>query len=303
MKTKQFKYIVDIDDIDTRLDLYMLDIFSEESRSALQRDIKEGKILVNENKVKTGYALKENDIITYIKTIEEDEEITPINLNLEIVYEDDYLLVVNKPKGLVVHPAASYKEETLVHGLLYQVDKLSNVGDDNRPGIVHRLDKDTSGLMVVAKTNDVHEDLSDQFRERTVIKNYYALVQGTFDESTGTINMPIKRDENNRLKMAVARDGRDAVTHFKVKEQYLRHALLDVDLETGRTHQIRVHLAQINHSILSDPLYGTKDVYDDYGQYLHSYKLTFVHPIKKEQMTFELSLPLKFKETIKNLAS
>lgn len=303
MKIKKYKYIIEHDEIEIRLDHYMLEQFPNKSRNFLQKDIRAGLILVNDKKVKTGYLLKEEDVVSYEKEIEEDEEqIKPTNLNIEIVYEDDDLLVINKPKGLVVHPAVSYKDVTLVHGLLYQVDKLSNLNGDNRPGIVHRLDKDTSGIMVIAKNNRTHEGLANQFRDRTVVKNYYAIVNGTFDESTGTINMPIRRDESNRLKMAVGHDGRDAVTHFTVKEQYLRHALLDVDLETGRTHQIRVHLNQIKHPILSDPLYGTPNVYDDYGQYLHAYKLSFMHPIKKEQMTFELPLPLKFSETIKNLA-
>lgn len=300
---KKYKFIIDEESSNNRLDLYLQTEFPNLSRTKLQKAIKAGHVLVNDTIVKTGYMLKEEDIITY--ELIEDEvintNIEPVNLNLDIIYEDDDLLVVNKPKNLVVHPAPTYNDVTLVHGLLYHTNKLSNVSGNTRPGIVHRLDKNTTGLMVIAKNDLSHELLSKAFSERTVLKKYYAICYGTFKNVTGTIDMPIKRDENNRLLMAVDPLGKESITEFTVLEKYPNYSLIDVDLKTGRTHQIRVHFAKIGHPILGDDLYGPKKVYGDNGQYLHAYYLSFVHPIKKEQMTFELPLPLEFKDVIKTL--
>jgi len=298
------KVLVDEEFVNERLDLFLTEIYPEISRNKIQTHIKSGLVLVNNNKVKTGYLLKEEDLVT-MKPIKIDEnkylDIKPVNLNLDIIYEDDHLLIVNKPKDLVVHPAPTHEGDTLVHGLLYQVDKLSTINSKTRPGIVHRLDKDTSGLLIVAKSNEAHQILAKEISFHNVKRHYYAICYGTFSESTGTIKMPIGRDEKNRIKMAVTKDGRPSVTHFKVLEQYLNHTLLDVELETGRTHQIRVHLSAINHPILGDPLYGPKNVFGNVGQYLHAYKLSFKHPITKKEMEFETPLPNYFKEIIDQL--
>lgn len=292
------------EDIGLRLDNYLTKLYPDISRNKLQSLIKDSLVLVNETKVKTGYIIKEEDKITieefdFSPVINDNHE--KVNLNLEILYEDEHLVVINKPKDLVVHPAASFTGVTLVNGLLYQIDKLSTINGKNRPGIVHRLDKDTSGLMIVAKSDEAHKILAVDLSKHQVERRYYAITYGTFNETSGTINMPIKRDPHNRLKMAVVKDGRPAITHFKVKEEYLNYTLLDVELETGRTHQIRVHLSEIKHPILGDETYGPRKVYGDIGQYLHAYKLSFIHPIKKEQMSFETDLPSYFKETIVNL--
>lgn len=300
---KKYKFIIDEENTAVRLDLFLLQEFSSVSRTKLQKAIKSGEVLVNDTKVKTGYMLKEEDVVIYIQNedIVEEYSIEPVNLNLDIIYEDDDLLVVNKPKNLVVHPAATFKGITLVHGLLYHANKLSNINGNNRPGIVHRLDKNTTGLMVVAKNDFVHEQLSKDFSERKTIKKYYALSVGTFENVTGTIDMPIKRDENNRLLMTVAEDGKESITEFRVIEKYLNHCLLDINLKTGRTHQIRVHLKAIGHPVLGDDIYGTKKVFGTEGQFLHAYYLKFYHPIKKEQMEFELPLPNYFIDVIKTL--
>lgn len=302
---KKIQFLIDEENTNTRLDLYLISEFSKVSRTKIQKAIKNGEVLVNNEQVKTGYMLKEDDLVTYMK--EDDLEtdniinVEPVNLNLEIIYEDDDLLIVNKPKNLVVHPAPTFTGTTLVHGLLYHTKNLSNINGNTRPGIVHRLDKNTTGLMVVAKNDYTHEMLSKDFSERKVIKKYYAICLGTFKNQTGTIDMPIKRDDNNRLLMAVDKAGKEAITEFRVVEKYLNHSLLDIDLKTGRTHQIRVHFSAIGHPILGDDLYGPKKVYGDNGQLLHAYYLSFYHPIKKEQMTFELSLPNYFKDVIDSL--
>lgn len=300
---KKYKFIIEEEDSNIRLDMYLLESFPKLSRTKIQKAIKAGLVLVNDTNVKTGYMLKEDDVVLY-EQVEEDSnpfDLTPVNLNLEIIYEDDDLLVVNKPKDLVVHPAPSHKGHTLVHGLMYHTNKLSTLNGDVRPGIVHRLDKNTTGLMVVAKNNETHEALSKAFSDRLVDKKYYAISYGTFKNLTGTIEMPIKRDETNRLLMTVDHDGKHALTNFEVIEKYLNHSLLDIDLVTGRTHQIRVHFKAIGHPILGDDLYGPKNSDDTSGQYLHAYYLSFMHPIKKEQMTFETPLPSYFKDVIKTL--
>lgn len=304
MKKELKKLQLNSNDYNERLDTVLTNHFSDISRNKLQTLIKNGDVLVNDTIVKTGYIIKEEDIVTMIELVEDvviETNLEKVNLNLDILYEDEHLLVLNKPKDLVVHPASSHKGVTLVNGLLYQVDKLSTINGESRPGIVHRLDKDTSGLMIVAKSDAAHKKLVVDLSKHKVVRKYYAIVYGTFNETSGTINMPIKRDPNNRLRNAVVADGKEAVTHFRVEQEYLNYSLLDVELETGRTHQIRVHLSQIKHPILGDPTYGPKKVYGEIGQYLHAYKISFMHPIKKEQMSFTTDLPDYFKETIKDL--
>lgn len=297
--------IIDIDDegIETRLDHYLTQMFPDISRSKIQKHIKDGNVLVNNEEVKTGYILKEDDILSMkpLEIVQVIENIEPVNLNLEIVYEDEHIAVINKPKDLVVHPAPSHQGVTLVHGLLYQIDNLSSINGKNRPGILHRIDKDTTGLLVIAKTNEAHQILAEDISKHLVKRHYYAIVYGTFSESKGTINMPIARDKSNRLKMSVDPEGRPSTTHFNVLEEYLNHTLLEIELETGRTHQIRVHLSKINHPILGDPMYGPKKIFGDTGQYLHAYKLILTHPITKKEMTFETPFPEYFKEVISQL--
>jgi 23S rRNA pseudouridine1911/1915/1917 synthase len=285
-----------------RLDIYLSEvIFKDKSRSYVQNLIKDEHILVNDQKVKTGYILKSGDDITIFDVEPIKLDLEPVDLNLDIVYEDDDLLIINKPEGLVVHPASSYHEPTLVHGLMHQVDSLSSINGIIRPGIVHRIDKDTSGLLVVAKHDLSHQLLSEQLKNHDIKRTYIALVYHSFDEEEGTINAPIGRHAKNRLKMAVVEDGKQAVTHFKVLKRFEEYTLISCELETGRTHQIRVHLAYINHPIVGDPIYGPKQSLGKHGQFLHAAKLEFMHPIKKEYMTFNADIPDYFKDFIKNL--
>ncbi|MBE0700950.1 MAG: RluA family pseudouridine synthase [Acholeplasmataceae bacterium] len=296
---KQFK--ITIDQSGKRLDQYLSEFFSDLSRSHLQNLIKQGHILVNNSKVKTGYMMKTDDLIDMYEVEPQKLDMKGVNLNLEVVYEDDDLLIVNKPQGLVVHPAESHHEPTLVHGLLHQIDQLSTINGIIRPGIVHRIDKDTSGLLVVAKNDFTHNKLSEDLSKHQIKRRYYALVYGRFDEGEGIIDAPLKRHPKNRLKMAVIEGGKRAVTHFKVVKHYQNHTLLSCQLETGRTHQIRVHMAFIKHPIVGDPLYGPKDVVGSTGQFLHAYELSFEHPIKKEHMTFRVDMPQTFKDYLAKL--
>lgn len=284
-----------------RLDQYLVKAFEDKSRSFITKLIKNGDVLVNGNQVKPGYSLKLNDQIYVAINEPKSLDLEPVNLDLDIVYEDSYLLVVNKPEGLVVHPAESYDGPTLVHGLLYQSDELSSINGVKRPGIVHRIDKDTSGLLIVAKNDIAHQRLSEAFSKHEVKRIYTALVYGKIDVPKGVIDMPIGRHRTNRLKMAVDPEGKRAVTHFKVLEQFDKYTLIECELETGRTHQIRVHMAHIGYPIVGDPIYGPKDVIGDTGQFLHAHTLTFVHPIKNEHMTFTVDMPESFKQMLNKL--
>jgi len=290
------------DQSEQRLDQFLSqEVFKDKSRSYIQTQIKKAIITVNDQKVKTGYMLKVDDLIKIEAIIVETLDLEPVNLDLDIIYEDDDLAVINKPKGLVVHPASSYKGVTLVHGLMYQIKNLSGINGVIRPGIVHRIDKDTSGLLVIAKNDKTHQLLSDMLKEHEIERKYLAIVYNEFKESHATINAPIGRSTKNRIKMAVIEGGRPAVTHFKVIDQTSKYALIKCELETGRTHQIRVHMAYINHPIVGDPIYGPKKVYGQTGQYLHAYELSFMHPIKKEYMTFNVDIPEEFKIFLKQI--
>ncbi|MFA5470937.1 MAG: RluA family pseudouridine synthase [Acholeplasmataceae bacterium] len=286
-----------------RLDIYLSEtVFKDKSRSYVQNMIKDERILVNTQKVKTGYILKAGDDITIFDVEPVKLDLNPVDMNLDIVYEDYDLLVINKPEGLVVHPASSYHEPTLVHGLMHQVDTLSSINGVIRPGIVHRIDKDTSGLLVVAKNDISHQLLSEQLKKHEIKRTYIALVYHDFTEEEGTINAPIGRHPKNRLKMAIVEDGKHAITHFKVLKRFNnQYTLISCELETGRTHQIRVHMAYINHPIVGDALYGPKQVISDHGQFLHATELSFMHPIKKEYMTFNADIPDYFQKFIDNL--
>ena len=294
--------LVKHDHVGVRLDAYLLEqFFQDKSRNFVQQCIKDGQIKVNDHIVKTGYLLKANDQILIDIQQPEPLKLDAVDLKLDIIYEDQDLVVINKPQGLVVHPASSYHEPTLVHGLLHQVDELSSMNGIIRPGIVHRIDKDTSGLLVVAKNDVAHQRLSEDLSKHTIERVYIALVYGVIKENEGTIEAPIARHPKNRLKMAVLPNGKKAVTHFKVLERFDRYTFIECHLETGRTHQIRVHMQFINHPIVGDPIYGPKEVIGDEGQFLHAKTLSFIHPTKKEHMTFHAPMPLSFEIMLNKL--
>ena len=280
-----------------RVDKYLMEEL-DMSRSKIQRMTKSGSIKVNENSVKNNYVLKIGDNIYIDDNYSEEVDIVPLDMDLDIVYEDDYLLVVNKPSGMVVHPAAGNFSGTLVNGLMYHCNSLSSINGSVRPGIVHRIDKDTSGLLVVAKNDMVHEDLAKQIGEKSVLRKYVALVHGVIMEDTATIDAPIGRDINDRKKMCVTDvNAKDAVTHFRVLERLKNATLIECKLETGRTHQIRVHLSYIDHPVVNDPVYGRRKMDDEaFGQMLHAKELGFVHPVLKQYMEFSVDVPDKFKE-------
>ncbi len=223
------------------------------------------------------------------------------NIPLDIVYEDEDLVVVNKPSGMVVHPAPGHYHGTLVNALLYHCNKLSDLGGDVRAGIVHRIDKDTSGLLVVCKNNMAHKSLSEQLKNKTTKRKYMAIVTGNISHNLGKINAPIARDPDNRQKMAIVEGGKNAVTHFKVVDRFRNCTQLELELETGRTHQIRVHMAFINHPVINDPLYGVKKQTTDFGQYLHAFLLGFNHPRTGEYMEFNVDAPKEFYDKIEEL--
>lgn len=282
-----------------RIDKYLMNKL-EISRSKIQRMIETNNILVNDNKVKSSYTLKENDEITINEDYTEEVDIEAENIPLDIIYEDEYLLVVNKPSGMVVHPAPGNYNNTLVNALMYHCNNLSKVNGNIRPGIVHRIDADTSGLLLVAKNDEVHTNLAKQISEKTVLRKYIALVHGVILESTATIDAPIGRDANDRKKMAVTDiNSKDAITHVKVLERYKNATLIECVLETGRTHQIRVHLNYINHPVVNDPIYGKRKLDDkEFGQMLHAKTIGFIHPITKEYLEFSVDVPEKFKEIL-----
>ena len=281
-----------------RIDKYLLNC-TDFSRSKLQKMIENGNVLVNGNTVKTSYLARTNDLIT-IEDVTDEVDIVPEDIPLDIVYEDDYLLVVNKPSGMVVHPAVGNYSGTLVNALMYHCNKLSSVNGSVRPGIVHRIDADTSGLLLVAKNDNVHNDLAKQISDKSVVRKYVSLVHGVISEDTATIDAPIGRDSKDRKKMCVTADNsKDAVTHIRVLERYRDATLIECVLETGRTHQIRVHMNYINHPVVNDPVYGYKKLDDkDFGQMLHAKEIGFVHPVTHEFMDFKVEPPKRFMEIL-----
>lgn len=294
------KVTITYEGIDSRIDK-ALPLELEKSRTEVQNLLKNGKVLVNGKVVKASYILKVDDYIeveipdAIVSTIEKK------NIALDIVYEDKDVIVVNKPSGMVVHPANGHYDDTLVNALMYHCDDLSTINGEIRPGIVHRIDKDTSGLLVACKNDTSHNCIALQLKEKTTIRKYVAIVYGSFDHLYGRIDAPILRDPSDRLKMAVIEGGKNAVTHFKVLEKLGDYTLVECKLETGRTHQIRVHMAYINHPVLGDPLYGPKKVIGDFGQYLHAKSLGFIHPTTKEEMIFEVEPPKEFLEKLEEL--
>ena len=275
------------------------------SRVAVQRMIDEENILVNEKATKTSYKLKLNDIVTIIKEEPKEVEIKAEDIPLDVIYEDKDILVVNKQKGLVVHPGNGNPDGTLVNAIMARCkDSLSGIGGEIRPGIVHRIDKDTSGLLIIAKNDVAHINVSEQIKNHEVKKTYIALVRGVLKENQATINMPIARSEKDRTKMAVSKKGKEAITHITVLERFDGFTLLEVNIETGRTHQIRVHLAQIGYPIVGDFVYSNgRNPFGVEGQMLHSSKLDFVHPTTGEKMHLEAKLPEYFEEVLNKLKS
>ncbi len=290
--------IIDTNDIGTRIDKYLTDN-TDYTRSKIQKMIENGNILVNNKQTKDSYKLKENDRIT-IEEYNEEIDIEPENIPLDIYYEDEDLIVVNKPSGMVVHPAPGNYSKTLVNALMYHTNNLSTINTSIRPGIVHRIDADTSGLLLVAKNDKTHNALAEAIQKKEVVREYIALVEGVIMEDTATIDAPIGRDKNNRKKMAVtSENSKDAITHIRVLDRYKDSTLIRCKLETGRTHQIRVHLNYIGHPVVNDPVYGYKKLIDkDFGQMLHAEKIGFVHPTTKEYMEFTAPLPDRFKEIL-----
>ena len=280
-----------------RLDVYISEN-TEYSRSKVQKLIENENILVNDKKTSSNYITKENDKITISYVEEEITDVMPEKMDLDKVYEDEYLAIINKKSGIVVHPAVGNTHNTLVNGLLYHFNEISNK-NTIRPGIVHRLDKDTSGLMVVAKNDQVHEKLSNMIKEKKVERKYLALVWGRIMHDKGTIDAPIGRDINNRQKYTVTDiNSKDSITHFKVLERLSNVTLIECKLDTGRTHQIRVHMNYIGHPVVNDPVYGNRKIINDFGQMLHSKSIRFVHPITNKELFFEVEPPKEFNEIL-----
>lgn len=304
--------LITADHAGVRLDAYLASQIEGWSRSRLQKLIESEDILVNGRPSKPSYKLRENDEIEVELIAPTADRFSPENIPLDIVYEDDTLVVVNKPAGLVVHPAAGIPSGTLANALAYHFQKLPQRGV--RPGIVHRLDRDTSGLLVVAKTEAALEDLSDQFRDRTVYKSYVALVHGRVQSASGRIDQPLARDPSNRTRMAVVRGGRNALTLYRVRRAFERFTLLEVELKTGRTHQIRVHLAWMKHPVVGDETYGggrdntildvrlRARVRNLKRHFLHAEKLGFKHPVTKEFVKFESPVPEDLGELLEVLS-
>ena len=280
------KYVVNIDDV--RLDKYLVDNI-DKSRSQILKMIKSGEVLVNGNSCKAGYSLKSGDVIE-INHIDTDDSILPEQMDLDIVYEDEDVLVVNKANGVVVHPAPGNYHGTLVNGLMHYTS-LSSLNGEERPGIVHRIDAYTTGLLMVAKNNKAHAVLADELSKKKTYRKYVALVWGVINNDSGTIDAPIGRNLTDRKKMAVLASGKNAITHFKVLKRFNNATLIELQLETGRTHQIRVHMDYIGHPVVNDPVYGGRKLIDDTGQCLHAKELGFVHPTTHKFMKFDSDLP------------
>lgn len=293
--------VVDTDNI--RLDAYISKKNENISRTNIQRLIENGNILVNGEKRKISYKVQIGDNISINIPKPKESKIKAEEIPLEIIYEDKDIIVVNKPKGMIVHPANGNLEGTLVNAIMSICkNSLSGIGGEIRPGIVHRLDKDTSGLLIVAKNDLAHINMSNQIKNRQVKKIYIALVRGNINEEEATINMPIGRSTKDRKKMAVRKDGKEAITHFKVLKRYSEYTLLEVKIDTGRTHQIRVHLSEIGHPVVGDMVYSNgKNEFGIQGQMLHAKSLDFKHPITNKQMHLEAELPDYFKEVINKL--
>lgn len=297
------EFIIEKENEGIRLDKVLSNLDSELSRTMIQKQIENKEILVNDKVQKASYKVQLKDKIT-VKELEPVKiDIKPEDIPIEVIYEDNDIIVVNKPKGLVVHPANGNPDGTLVNAIMKICNgSLSGIGGKIRPGIVHRLDKDTSGILIIAKNDKAHINLSEQIKNREVKKTYIALVRGFVKENNATIRMPIARSTKDRKKMAVSKDGKEAITHFKVIKRYTNYTLLQINIETGRTHQIRVHLSQIGYPIIGDVVYSNgKNEFGVIGQMLHAEKIEFLHPITKQHMKLEADIPQYFKQILEKL--
>lgn len=297
-------YHIEKEEEGIRLDHFLDGKWSDRSRSFLKKCIDNELVKVNGEKKKAGYKLREGDRVEMEMPELEEANVIAQDIDLDIVYEDPHLLVVNKPKGLVVHPGHGNLSGTLVNALLFHVKDLSGINGVKRPGIVHRIDKDTSGLLLVAKNDEAHRGLASQLKKHHIKRTYIALVEGNVREEKGRIEAPIGRDPNNRIRMAVTeRNAKEAVTHFTVKKRYGKYTLLEVNLETGRTHQIRVHMAYIGHPLVGDQVYGRKkQTLTQLGQMLHAYQLAFTHPVTGKELCLKVGLPDYYVDVLRKLA-
>ena len=297
------EYIVSQEEKGKRLDTYIPSVDTDITRTSAQRLIEDGNILVNGKNAKVSYKIQENDKISVEIPEPKQIELKAQNIPIEIIYEDSDIIVVNKPKGMVVHPANGNPDGTLVNAIMAICkDSLSGIGGEIRPGIVHRIDKDTSGLLIVAKNDNAHVKMNEQIKNHEVKKTYIALVRGVFKENEATIDMPIGRSPSDRKKMAVNKNGKNAITHIKVLKRFDKYTLLQVNIETVRTHQIRVHLSHIGYPIVGDYTYSNgKNEFDVIGQCLHAQKLEFKHPITQKDMCLEAELPQYFKDILDKL--
>ena len=297
-------YIVNEEENSKRLDVYIASKDEETTRSSAQRQIEQGNVVVNGKKItKVSYKVSEGDKIEIEEQEPVESELKAQDIPIDIIYEDKDIIVVNKPKGMVVHPANGNPDGTLVNAIMAICkDSLSGIGGEIRPGIVHRLDKDTSGLLIVAKNDMAHVNMSEQIKRHEVKKTYIALVRGIVKENEATIDMPIGRSNSDRKKMAVTKNGKNAVTHIKVLKRYDKYTLLEINIETGRTHQIRVHLAHIGYPVIGDYIYSNgKNEFGIVGQCLHAKSLEFKHPITGKDMKLEAPLPEYFEKVLQEL--
>lgn len=297
------KFVVEIEQVGKRLDLFVISVIKDLSRMNAKRLIEDGNVQVNLKNSKVSYKVQNGDIIEIHIPEAKQLDLKAQEIPIEVVYEDSDIIVVNKPKGLVVHPANGNWDGTLVNAIMAICkDSLSGIGGEVRPGIVHRLDKDTSGLLIIAKNDKAHINMSNEIKNREVKKVYIALVRGIVAENEATINMPIGRSNKDRKKMAVVKNGKEAITHFKVIKRFDKYTLLEVKIDTGRTHQIRVHLSEIGHPVVGDEIYSNgKNEFGVHGQLLHAKSLDFKHPITGKDMHLEAELPEEFKNILKKL--
>ena len=297
-------FTIETDDVNKRVDVFLNEEMEDVSRSALQKNIEKGNITVNGEKISKNYKLRLGDIVEAELPPPENIDIVPEDIPLDIMYEDDDLIVINKPQNMVVHPAPGHYTGTLVNALMFHCgDNLSGINGVLRPGIVHRIDKDTSGVLVIAKSDLAHKGLSEQLAEHSMKRVYNAIVYNSFSEESGTVDRNIDRSKNDRKKMAVVmQGGRNAVTHYKVIEKLGKYTWVELQLETGRTHQIRVHMSYIGHPLLGDPVYGPKKCpFNLNGQVLHAKVLGFIHPRTGEYMEFNSEFPDYFSSLIERL--
>lgn len=290
--------------VGTRLDKFLLEHTEDISRTRMQNLIADGCVTVNGLASKNNYKVRLNDAIVLDMPQQQPYELQPVDMPLDIRYEDEDVIVINKPKGLVVHPSSTSRDVTLVHGLLAHCTDLSGINGVMRPGIVHRIDKDTTGLLIVAKHDKAHLSLSEQLVDKTMSRKYLALVHGVLEHDHGTIHAPIGRDPKDRQKMTVTdQNAKDAITEFYVRERFQAFTLVECHLKTGRTHQIRVHMQYIGHPVVGDPKYSYRKPFGTDGQLLHAYELTFIHPSTHERMTINAPLPKEFSEVLEQLRS